>query len=132
MVLCGWLLRGGSGVTVFEPTGELREVIQPLLHCWSSVLEAKTSKIYIVSGSDGLEGDSRRGVQDKNHCFGFACATAKSICRMGLIDHWTLSPRSSRNSILKSLDWYLEPSSKALSLYCDLDKFLRHFNRHTG
>ena len=58
------LAGGGSGVAVFEPTGELREVIQiPHPMCTSVCFGGEDLKdLYIVSGSDGLEGDSRGGV----------------------------------------------------------------------
>ena len=58
------LAGGGSGVAVFEPTGKLREVIQiPHPMCTSVCFGGEDLKdLYIVSGSDGLEGDSRGGV----------------------------------------------------------------------
>ena len=58
------LAGGGSGVAVFEPTGKLREVIQiPRPMCTSVCFGGEDLKdLYIVSGSDGLEGDSRGGV----------------------------------------------------------------------
>jgi len=58
------LAGGGSGVAVFEPTGELRELIQiPHPMCTSVCFGGEDLKdLYIVSGSDGLEGDSRGGV----------------------------------------------------------------------
>ena len=58
------LAGGGSGVAVFESTGELRELIQiPHPMCTSVCFGGEDLKdLYIVSGSDGLEGDSRGGV----------------------------------------------------------------------
>ena len=58
------LAGGGSGVAVFESNGELRELIQiPHPMCTSVCFGGEDLKdLYIVSGSDGLEGDSRGGV----------------------------------------------------------------------
>ena len=58
------LAGGGSGVAVYESTGGLREVIHiPHPMCTSVCFGGEDLKdLYIVSGSDGLEGDSRGGV----------------------------------------------------------------------
>ena len=74
------LAGGGSGVAVFEPTGELREVIQiPHPMCTSVCFGGEDLKdLYIVSGSDGLEGDSRGGVfKIRTTVSGLPVATAK-------------------------------------------------------
>ena len=58
------LAGGGSGVAVHEPTGSFREMIEiPHPMCTSVCFGGKDLKdLYIVSGSDGLEGDTRGGV----------------------------------------------------------------------
>lgn len=58
------LAGGGSGVAVYEPTGSLREMIEiPHPMCTSVCFGGEELKdLYIVSGSDGLEGDARGGV----------------------------------------------------------------------
>ena len=55
---------GGSGVAVYEPTGSFREMIEiPHPMCTSVCFGGKDlTDLYIVSGSDGLEGDTRGGV----------------------------------------------------------------------
>jgi gluconolactonase len=57
-------LAGGSGVAVYEASGSLRETIEiPHPMCTSVCFGGDDLKdLYIVSGSDGLEGDQRGGV----------------------------------------------------------------------
>ena len=58
------LAAGGSGVAVYEPDGLLREIISiPHPMCTSVCFGGDDLRdLYIVSGSDGLDGDSRGGV----------------------------------------------------------------------
>ena len=58
------LARGGGGVAVYEPDGRLRERIAiPHPMCTSVCFGGDDLQdLYIVSGSDGLDGDKRGGV----------------------------------------------------------------------
>ena len=58
------LAGGGAGVAVYEPNGSLRGMIEiPHPMCTSVCFGGEDLKeLYIVSGSDGLEGDRRGGV----------------------------------------------------------------------
>ena len=58
------LAGGGSGVAVYEASGAMRELIEiPHPMCTSVCFGGDDLKdLYIVSGSDGLEGDRRGGV----------------------------------------------------------------------